>query len=85
VIGNETMEAVNDFQRDNNLPVDNYLNIKTVEALGVKPREFNKRIKKYNPSCSASHINGWLFRFIMNLRMLILYFYLHYLVLDNFP
>jgi len=35
VIGSETMTAVNAFQRDNNLPVDQYLNIKTVRALGI--------------------------------------------------
>lgn len=38
VIGASTIQAVNAFQRDNNLPVDQYLNIKTVEALGVSPR-----------------------------------------------
>ncbi|WP_413282833.1 peptidoglycan-binding domain-containing protein [Vibrio sp. MA40-2] len=35
VIGVNTMKAVNAFQRDNNLPIDEYLNISTVEALGV--------------------------------------------------
>jgi len=35
VIGSDTIRAVNAFQRDNNLPVDKYLNIETVEALGV--------------------------------------------------
>ncbi len=35
VIGSETMAAVNAFQRKNNLPVDKYLNIATVKALGV--------------------------------------------------
>ena len=35
VIGSATIKAVNAFQRDNNLPVDKYLNIETVEALGV--------------------------------------------------
>lgn len=35
VIGSETIRAVNAFQRDNNLPVDRYLNIETVKALGV--------------------------------------------------
>lgn len=35
VIGAETIQAVNAFQRDNNLPVDRYLNIETVRALGV--------------------------------------------------
>ncbi len=38
VIGASTIQAVNAFQRDNDLPVDRYLNIKTVEALGVSPR-----------------------------------------------
>ena len=35
VIGSTTIQAVNAFQRDNNLPVDEYLNIETVKALGV--------------------------------------------------
>ncbi len=35
VIGSGTMAAVNAFQRKNNLPVDKYLNIATVKALGV--------------------------------------------------
>ena len=38
VIGKQTIAAVNAFQRDNELPVDRYLNIQTVEALGVSPR-----------------------------------------------
>ncbi|UJF16907.1 peptidoglycan-binding protein [Vibrio sp. SS-MA-C1-2] len=38
VIGKHTMRAVNAFQRKNNLPVDRYLNIETVRALGVSPR-----------------------------------------------
>ena len=38
VIGKQTIAAVNAFQRDNELPVDRYLNIETVEALGVSPR-----------------------------------------------
>lgn len=37
-IGQETMNAVNAFQRDNGLPVDRYLNVQTVEALGVSTR-----------------------------------------------
>lgn len=37
IVGPETMRAVNAYQRDNNLPVDKYLNVKTVKALGVKP------------------------------------------------
>lgn len=36
-IGTETMRAVNAYQRDNGLPVDKYLNIQTVKALGVSP------------------------------------------------
>lgn len=35
VIGGQTIQAVNAFQRANNLPVDKYLNLVTVEALGV--------------------------------------------------
>ncbi len=35
VVGRNTMAAVNAFQRDNNLPVDEYLNIETVKALNV--------------------------------------------------
>jgi len=38
VIGYDTMNAVNAFQRKNELPVDKYLNIQTVEALGVTTR-----------------------------------------------
>ena len=38
VIGRSTIAAVNAFQRDNNLPVDRYLNIDTVKALGVSPK-----------------------------------------------
>lgn len=38
VIGAETMAAVNAFQRDKGLPEDKYLNIKTLDALGVSPR-----------------------------------------------
>ena len=38
VIGPETMAAVRAFQRKNNLPVDKYLNIATVRALGVSPQ-----------------------------------------------
>lgn len=37
VIGTETMRAVNAYQRDQGLPVDRYLNIATVKALGVSP------------------------------------------------
>lgn len=33
----KTMNAVNAFQRSKNLPIDQYLNIETVKALGVKP------------------------------------------------
>ncbi|UGA57242.1 peptidoglycan-binding domain-containing protein [Vibrio sp. VB16] len=35
VVGPETMAAVNAFQRDNDLPVDKYLNIATVKALNI--------------------------------------------------
>ncbi len=35
IVGKNTMAAVNAFQRDNNLPVDEYLNIDTVQALDV--------------------------------------------------
>lgn len=35
VIGVQTISAVNDFQRDNKLPTDKYINIETVRALGV--------------------------------------------------
>ncbi|RXJ69471.1 hypothetical protein CS022_23815 [Veronia nyctiphanis] len=38
VIGKDTMAAVNLFQKDNSLPVDKYLNIATVKALGVAPK-----------------------------------------------
>ncbi len=38
VIGGDTMKAVNAFQRSKGLPVDRYLNIATVKALGVTPR-----------------------------------------------
>lgn len=33
-----TMRAVNAYQRANGLPVDKYLNIETVKALGISPR-----------------------------------------------
>ncbi len=35
IVGKNTMSAVNAFQKDNNLPVDDYLNIETVQALNV--------------------------------------------------
>ena len=35
VLGRQTMEAVNAYQRANNLPVDRYLNIETISHLGV--------------------------------------------------
>ncbi len=38
VIGQQTVAAVNAFQRAESLPVDRYLNIKTIEALGVSTR-----------------------------------------------
>ncbi|OED39296.1 hypothetical protein AB833_16975 [Chromatiales bacterium (ex Bugula neritina AB1)] len=37
VIGTETITAINSFQRARGLPVDRYLNIATVRALGVSP------------------------------------------------
>ena len=37
-IGASTMTAVNAFQRDKGLPVDRYLNVKTLDALSVSPR-----------------------------------------------
>lgn len=37
-IGPSTIRAVNAFQRDKGLPVDEYLNVQTVRALGVSPR-----------------------------------------------
>ena len=38
IIGLDTMNAVNAFQRDSDLPLDKYLNVATIEALGVSPR-----------------------------------------------
>jgi len=38
VIGGDTMRAVNSYQRAKGLPVDRYLNIATVKALGVSPK-----------------------------------------------
>ncbi len=38
VIGSQTIEAVNAFQRDNDLPVDKYINIATLKALGVSAK-----------------------------------------------
>ncbi|WP_415888188.1 peptidoglycan-binding domain-containing protein [Neptuniibacter sp. SY11_33] len=35
VVGSDTMSAVNNFQRDEKLPTDKYINIDTVKALGV--------------------------------------------------
>jgi hypothetical protein len=35
VIGKQTIAAVNSFQLENNLPVDKYLNVKTLDALGI--------------------------------------------------
>ncbi len=37
-IGAQTISAVNAFQRDKGLPVDRYLNIETLDALGVSAR-----------------------------------------------
>ena len=38
IIGAQTIIAVNEFQRKNKLPVDRYLNLSTLEALGVSPK-----------------------------------------------
>nr|VFJ44652.1 MAG: Putative peptidoglycan binding domain-containing protein [Candidatus Kentron sp. FM]VFJ44959.1 MAG: Putative peptidoglycan binding domain-containing protein [Candidatus Kentron sp. FM]VFK05950.1 MAG: Putative peptidoglycan binding domain-containing protein [Candidatus Kentron sp. FM] len=38
IVGYRTMAAVNAFQKDKGLPVDQYLNAQTVEALGVSVR-----------------------------------------------
>jgi len=38
VIGQNTLKAVNAYQRDKGLPVDNYLNLETLKSLGVNPR-----------------------------------------------
>lgn len=38
VIGKDTMRAINAFQRDKSLPVDKYINLDTLKALGVSPR-----------------------------------------------
>ena len=38
VIGTDTIRAVNAFQRAKNLPVDKYLNVRTLKALGVNHR-----------------------------------------------
>ncbi|PLX84109.1 MAG: hypothetical protein C0617_09255 [Desulfuromonas sp.] len=38
VIGSETMAAVHAFQKAKSLPMDQYLNVATIKALGVNPR-----------------------------------------------
>lgn len=38
VIGVDTIKAINAFQRANDLPVDRYINVKTLKALGVSPK-----------------------------------------------
>jgi len=38
VIGVQTIQAVNEFQRANDLPVDKYINIATLKALGVSAK-----------------------------------------------
>ncbi len=38
VVGPETMAAMNAFQKDNNLPVDKYLNVESIRALGVSEK-----------------------------------------------
>ena len=37
VLRAQTMKAVNQYQQANNLPVDGFLNLDTVKALGVTP------------------------------------------------
>jgi Putative peptidoglycan binding domain len=37
-IGSQTISAVNKFQRDKSLPVDKYLNLETLKALGISPK-----------------------------------------------
>lgn len=38
ILGPQTLEAVQSFEKANNLPVDQFLNIETVTALGVSPK-----------------------------------------------
>jgi hypothetical protein len=38
VIGAQTIEAMNEFQQAENLPIDKYLNVETIKALGVSVR-----------------------------------------------
>lgn len=38
VIGKDTMKAVNNFQKDENLPIDQYLNTQTLDSLGVSSK-----------------------------------------------
>ena len=38
VVGRDTIKAMNKFQRANKLPVDKYLNVQTIRALGVSVR-----------------------------------------------
>jgi peptidoglycan hydrolase-like protein with peptidoglycan-binding domain len=38
VIGSDTVRAINAFQRARGLPVDKYLNVETISALGVSPK-----------------------------------------------
>jgi peptidoglycan hydrolase-like protein with peptidoglycan-binding domain len=38
VIGQDTIKAVNAFQRANDLPVDRYINVQTLKVLGVSPK-----------------------------------------------
>ncbi len=38
IVGTQTIAAVNAFQKDKGLPVDKYLNVTTLQALGVSPR-----------------------------------------------
>ena len=38
VVGQQTVSAMNAFQKDNNLPVDKYLNVESIRALGVSEK-----------------------------------------------
>jgi len=38
IIGAGTIRAINEFQAANNLPVDKYINLETLKALGVSAK-----------------------------------------------
>ena len=38
IVGSQTMKAMNQFQKANNLPVDKYLNVESIRALGVSEK-----------------------------------------------